>query len=254
MEDELLASHVETAELNNLRGKPLAAKRAAERAVDGYRERGMEHHPAFLEASLALLDANFAIIARTPYGIDGWRPERRVLDELRELRDAYADRYGTASPLTIAANINYGTKLARWTAGQAQDILVAAAEAARQSLGEQHPYRLRAIYGLSHVAMLSSRYPDAMKAATEAYDGQRHVLGENHPETLFSQLQAGIARRLVHDDEIAAELIHQATNRMTRVLGITHDEVWRAWISRLSLPVPAPVIRSIFAVVRRIPL
>jgi hypothetical protein len=254
VEGELLASHVEMAALDNLRGRPLAAKRAAERAVNGYRERGMEHHPAFLEASLALLDANFAIIARTPYGIGGWRPERRVLDELRDLRDAYADRYGTASPLAIAANINYGTQMARWTAGQAQDILVAAAEAARQALGEQHPYRLRARYGLSHVAMLSSRYPEALEAATEAYDGQRRVLGENHPETLFSQLQAGVARRLVHDDEIAAELIRQATNRMTRTLGITHDEVWRAWVCRLSLHVPAPVVRSGLAVVRRIPL
>jgi hypothetical protein len=254
--DDLLPRLVEDAELRRARGEPVLAKRAAERAMEGYRQRGQRRHPGFLAATLVVLNAKLDIAARTPY-LPFRRAHEQILAEMRNTRDEYAAQFGRESPLTLAVNISYGTALARWNDdqhGQDHGILLNAERAARRVLGMRHPQRLRALYGLSFVALLSQRLADAAENAREAYEGQRLVLGEWHPDTLCSQLQAGFTRRLLGEEEAGAGMILQASKRLTKVLGIKHEEVWRSWVSVAVLPVPVRMLRAAGALVSRVPL
>jgi hypothetical protein len=251
--DDLLSRFIEEAELHRARGEPVQAKRAAERAIEGYRQRGHLRHPGLLAATQVALSAKLDITARTPY-VPFLRRDRPILSEMRETRDEYITQFGRESPLTLAATINYGIALARWNDGQDHGILLDAERTARRVLGMRHPLRFRALYGLSFVALLSRRFADAAEAATEAYEGHRIALGEWHLDTLFSQLQAGITRRLQGEEQGGKSMILEASTRMTQVLGAKNDEVWRSWISVAFLPVPGRVLRAVGALASRIPL
>jgi len=242
-EDGPLERYVEQAVLYQMRGRPMQAKRAAERAVAGYREIGMEQHPAALQAAGVIVDADLLIAQRTPYPFPGrWR---KSLDELQQICERYERQYGPHSPLTLAAAVTYGIEVAGWRNSRAGKALLEAAERdARAWLGEHHPHRLRALYGLSSAAVLSGDFQAGLELAEQAYDGQRSILGERHPDTLFSLLQMGVARYLVYDDAVAVDAQRRAYEGLRDVLGWRNHEVWRAWISLRYSNVPAPVFRG----------
>jgi hypothetical protein len=80
--------------------------------------------------------------------------------------------------------------------------------------------------------------------AEQAHEGQRKALGEQHPDTLYSLLQMGIARSLVYGDEAATRMQDQAYTGLRANLGWRNHEVMRAWISRGLSRTPAPLLRE----------
>jgi tetratricopeptide (TPR) repeat protein len=244
-DDGPLERYVEQAVLHQMRGRPMQAKRAAERAVADYDEMGMQQHPAALQAAGVIVDANLQLAQRTPYPFPGgWQ---KALGRLKQICEQHERQYGPHSPLTLAAAVTYGVEVAGWHDSRAGKALLEAAERdARTWLGEQHPHRLRALYGLSSAAVLSGDFQAGLEFAKQAYEGQRRVLGENHPDTLFSLLQMGVARYLVHDDKAAVDAQRRAYDGLREVLGWLNHEVWRAWVSLRLGNVPAPVVRGAF--------
>jgi hypothetical protein len=228
-----------------MRGRPVQAKRAAERAVAGYHEMGMQQHPAALQAAGVIVDADLQLAQRTPYPFPGgWQ---NALERLKQICEQYERQYGPHSPLTLAAAVTYGIEVAGWRNSKAGKALLEAAERdARTWLGEHHPHRLRALYGLSSAAVLSGNFQAGLEFAEQAYEGQQRVLGEHHPDTLFSLLQMGVARYLVHEDKAAVDAQRRAYEGLRDVLGWRNHEVWRAWISLRYSNVPAPVLRVAF--------
>jgi tetratricopeptide (TPR) repeat protein len=238
--------YLEQAVLHLMHGRPAPAKRAAERAVAGYRELRMEHHPSALEAAGLIVDADLMVAQRAPYPFVGWR---KSLEELRQIYERYEKRYGPHNPLTLAAAITYGIEVAGWGSSAAGRTVLADAEReARTRLGELHPHRLRALYGLSTAAVLAGDFRAGLDFAEQAYRGQLRVLGEQHPDTLFSLLQMGVARYLVHSDDEAIQAQRRAYEGLRKVLGWRNHEVWRAWVSLRYSNLPAPVLRGGFRV------
>jgi tetratricopeptide (TPR) repeat protein len=234
--------YVEEAALYQLAGRPVLAQRAADRAVAAFREIGWEHHPACLEAIGLGIDARLTIISRKP----GWRMPRKPLKELDELGCDYSRRYGPDSPLTLAARIHYGIESAAWMNTGDRKRLEDAEQAARTRLGADHPLRLRALYGLSMAAAICDKdLRAAHDLARQAYDGQRRVLGERHPDTLTSMLQLGVTRYCMDGDEAATETVDRASRELREVLGPLHFEVLRGRVAQVTMLLPAPVLRGL---------
>ncbi|MED7925965.1 TIR domain-containing protein [Nonomuraea sp. LP-02] len=244
---DLPQRHLEEALLHGLTSRPGVARAAAEKALASFERAGLAQHPLAFEAAVALVDAELAAFAHRPAPFG--KVDREQLARMRTLCEEYERTLGPSNPLTLSAQVSYGINLAGWQdAAAGRAVLEAADEQARTVLGELHPIRLRIRYGLSCAAMRAFDFPLAADLAGRAYDGQRLVLGERHPDTLKSLLQLGIARYNVRngdgagrDDAEARELISEARRGLSEVHGLWHDEVVRGYIAEVFGALPRPL-------------
>ncbi|MGW2143369.1 TIR domain-containing protein [Nonomuraea bangladeshensis] len=239
---DLPQRHLEEALLHGLTSRPGVARAAAEKALASFGRAGLAQHPLAFEAAVALVDAELAAFAHRPAPFG--KVDREQLARMRTLCEEYERSLGPSNPLTLSAQVGYGINLAGWQdAAAGRAVLEAADEQARTVLGELHPIRLRIRYGLSCAAMRALDFPLAADLAGRAYDGQRLVLGERHPDTLKSLLQLGIARYNTRDgdDAEARELISEARRGLSEVHGLWHDEVVRGYIAEVFGALPRPL-------------
>ena len=236
--------YLEEALLAQIRGHPVLAKRAADRAVAAFREAGMEHHPACLEAIGLGVDMQLGgTIGLKPLPYSG--QERKPLAELERLRGEYRSRYGEHSPFTLAVTVRYGELLANWGDTEAgRGILEEAEHAARVWLGEHHPQRLRALYGLSQAAAIQRDFQTAADLAGRAFEGQRLVLGERHPDTLVSLVHHGLMRYFL-GDAAGADSVRRAAGELRKMYGPLNFEFGHASFAQAFTYLPAPAVRGL---------
>jgi TIR domain len=233
--------YVEQAKLYQLTARPILAQRAATQAITAYREKGWDNHPACLEATGIVIDAEVTIFSRKP----GWREPGKLLAELDKLWHDYSRQYGPDNPLTLAARVNYALQAAAWTSPGSRETIREAEQVARAWLGEDHPYRLRAVYGLSMAAVFDKDLQTGLDLAREAYEGQRRILGEHHPDTLTSALQLAVTRYLLNGDVTAIAPVRSASRELRQILGPVHFDVWRGRFAEAFMLLPAPLFRGV---------
>ncbi|MEV4566191.1 toll/interleukin-1 receptor domain-containing protein [Nonomuraea sp. NPDC049419] len=234
---------LEEALLHALTSRPRVARAAAEKALAGFERAGLARHPLAFEAAVALVDAELAAFAHRPMPFG--KVDREQLARMKELCEEYERTLGPTNPLALSAMIGYGINLAGWQDADAgREVLEAADERAGAILDELHPIKLRIRYGLSCAALRALDFPLVAEHASAAYQGQRLVLGERHPDTLRSLLQLGIARQSApdgRDGPEAREMITQARRGLSEVYGLWHDEVVRGYIAEAFGALPRPL-------------
>ncbi|MEV4804297.1 toll/interleukin-1 receptor domain-containing protein [Nonomuraea sp. NPDC049421] len=240
---ELPQRLLEKALLHALTSRPRVARAAAEKALAGFERAGLARHPLAFEAAVALVDAELAAFAHRPMPFG--KVDREQLARMKELCEEYERTLGPTNPLALSAKVGYGINLAGWQDADAgREVLEAADEQASAVLDELHPIRLRVRYGLSCAALRALDFPLVSEHAGLAFQGQRLVLGERHPDTLKSLLQLGIARQSAPDgrgDPEAREMITQARRGLSEVYGVWHDEVVRGYIAEAFGALPRPL-------------
>ncbi|MGK3204560.1 hypothetical protein [Amycolatopsis sp. MEPSY49] len=179
------------AKARRLRGHPEEAIALLEPALGAPGELAIEYARNLLQAGHARQAQEVAQALESP-DADVIRAEAALVEhDPADLEQAYAQRYGIESPLTLTASVHAARARHR-----PRHALNRIEPAVRVVLGDDHPlhHRLRHAMGLAHARLREfDRQADLLD---DVLGAQIRLLGRTHPETVETRLDLGLALAL----------------------------------------------------------
>ncbi len=236
---------LEYARLLQLTGKARNAREIAWEVVTFYRDRRMGAHARLLEAEGVWADA---FLTLDLLELDGKQENwERAESKLRELSDTYATKWGEASSVALAARVRADRALlAIGEPAKALRALAATEQEVLRHLGRHRLwFRVRHAIGLAHAQLYEfDRQREVLRGIV---DQQAEQLGRNHPETVESLLDLGIALALTGERTEAIRLVDNAARTLRRSLGFDVDLSGKATMAQWVLRLPHVVLMSMMA-------
>jgi tetratricopeptide (TPR) repeat protein len=243
---EAQAAQIEMALVELDTDRQVSARRRAYEVLSAYRERGMAHHRNAVVAGWVFADARLALsLWELRTDPSQWRNAAR---DLRELRDWYAATHGARNVLTLTTAVHHAMALVGLGhPGDARRAVEAVQEDLRDRLGEEHPIWLRACMVLGYAAAQCGRDDAARLHFHKAYEGQRQLYGQTHPDTLRAQLGLAIALKLTGDSATAGRMFAQVRRAAPASVGRQTDLYGQAFVASVLRPLPSVVWRLLAA-------
>ncbi|GLY34370.1 hypothetical protein Amsp01_003940 [Amycolatopsis sp. NBRC 101858] len=170
--------------------------------------------------------------------------------EPADLETTYAHRYGSESPLTLAASVHAGRALlALGQPQQALEKLAGTEQLVRRVLGDDHPLHLRVRHalGLAHARLRDfDRQADLLESIRKP---QLRLLGRTHPETLETGLDLGLALALGGRGPLdrATGLVDDAARDAETAAGVSPALAAKARAAKQVVRLPEPFVSALHA-------
>ncbi|WP_394361967.1 TIR domain-containing protein [Amycolatopsis sp. SB7-3] len=229
---------LELARVLQLTGKARQARVIAGEVVDEYTEAGMPRHGRRLEALAVQAEATLTLdFTEVGAASESWS---RSAAGLGELKAQYTELLGADNPLTLEIWVKADRALlALGRPEEALSALSATDDEIARRLGPDHVLRLRARHGMATAHGQLREFGRQAEILEELLPQQIDALGNQHPETVETQLDLGTA--LLMGDcgqrKRAVDLVDEAAKTLRDVLGSNVDLSAKAttaqWVLRL---------------------
>jgi tetratricopeptide (TPR) repeat protein len=239
---EAQAARIQLAQLELDTDGQVAARQRAYEVVTAYRQRGLAHHRNAVEAGRVYADARLTL------SLTDLRTDRHTwqaaAQELRDLRDWYADTHGRRNALTLNTAVMYAVALiGLGQPDDAAEAINALRDDLLNRLGPGHPLWFQAQMVLGYAAAQRGRDDEARRHFGVAYEGQKALFGPSHPQTLRAQLGLAIALKMTGDSATAARMIADVRRYAPASVGRRTELYGQASAAWLLRPLPSAIWR-----------
>lgn len=219
-----------------------SARKRARAVMAAYEARGLHTHLHAVEAARLFADTRLSLAfwdLRTDPQV--WRD---AAEDLRTLRDTYNRTHGPRNHLTLSVAVAHAEALiALGKPGEARRAVEAVEADLTDRLPLLDPVLLRSQVVLGYAAAQCGHSEDATGHFRRAYEGQRDVLGPEHPHTLRSQLNLAINLKLTGHSAEANRIFHQVRRAAPSAVGRSTDLFGQAFVASVLGPLPTSLWR-----------
>lgn len=233
-------ARLELARLRIIFGELKQARKTAEAIIHQYDTPDHERHPLRLEAIGVHAEAEMSLeLTELKVHDENWDA---LEAHLRSARDELSGLLGPDSPLTLAASVRCArTSVTRGRPNRALREFAELEPRVREVFLDHHPLHHWLSYSAAQAHAQLKQYEQVTGILRPLLDRQRESIGPNHPDTMRTQLDLGIALMLTGDKATAVPLISEAERRIGQSLGWRAELRNRAWVTGVLMNLPVVV-------------
>jgi tetratricopeptide (TPR) repeat protein len=233
-------ARLELARLRIIFGELKLARKTAEAIIREHDEPDQERHPLRLEAIGVQAEAEMSLeLTELEVRDENWDA---LEAHLRSVRDELTGLLGPESPLTLAAGVRCArTSVTRGRPKRALREFAELEPLVGRVFRDHHPLHHWLSYSIAQAHAQLKQYDQVAGILRPLLDRQRGSIGPNHPDTMRTQLDLGIALMLTGDKATAVPLVAEAERRIGEALGWRAELRNRAWVTGLLMNLPVLV-------------
>ncbi|WP_258903204.1 toll/interleukin-1 receptor domain-containing protein [Actinokineospora sp. UTMC 2448] len=247
--DALVPARLELAAIGISTGDADDARAAAKSVMDHYQERGLPGHRDAVEATVLFYESMFDVFIADSI------PDRPTLlaaaAELRREWNRARKTFGARNPRTLVIAVTHLRALiGASSSAEAIEVHTGLPAQLAEHLGPDHRLRARALFLLGWAYANLDRHDEAAAFHREAREHQLSVLGPDHPETLQTIYELGVADLRRGDRVQAKAAFKHVISRAADSVGTRTNLYGKAMCADALANLPSPVYHGFAALER----